>query len=124
MSQPPQPGPPRDEGPWRDRRSGTEPLTARSDLWLRTLLAGVGLPVFAAATALFAWWAASSDDHSSPSATVLSVLAALCGALALGAGVDLLVLRRRRAQERARERDVQGLSAGSSRTREDPDERP
>jgi hypothetical protein len=101
VSQPPQPGPPRDEDPRRRRRSGTEPVTARSDLWLRTLLAGVGLPFFAAVSALFAWWAASSDEHTSPSSTVLSVLAALCGLLALGAGVDLLVLRRRRAQERA-----------------------
>ncbi|MGY1434138.1 DUF6343 family protein [Streptomyces reniochalinae] len=102
MSQPPHSGGHRRDAPRSRRtRAGTEPVTARSDLRLRTLLSSVGLPVFAAATALLAWWAASSGPHSSPSDRVLSVLAALCGVLALGAVVDLVVLRRRREQERA-----------------------
>ncbi|MGI5350951.1 DUF6343 family protein [Streptomyces sp. CA-250714] len=111
MSQPPQPGPHRngsdrddDRRSRRRPRSGTEPLTARSDIRLRTLLSSIGVPFFAAATALFAWWAASSDSRSTPSDRVLTVLAAVCGALALGAAIDLLVLRRRRAQERERHR--------------------
>ncbi|MBO8195967.1 hypothetical protein ITI46_30615 [Streptomyces oryzae] len=105
MSQPPQPGPHRNDGRRSRRpRSGTEPLTARSDIWLRTLLSSIGVPFFAAATALFAWWAASSGSHSSPSDRVLMVLAAVCGALTLGAAIDLLVLRRRRAQEREQRR--------------------
>nr|WP_180217974.1 hypothetical protein [Streptomyces albus] len=73
-------------------------------MWLRTLLSAIGVPFFAAVTALLAWWAYSSDPHTSPSDRVLSVLAALCGVLMLGAAVDLLVLRRRRAQERERRR--------------------
>lgn len=79
-------------------------MTARSDLWLRTVLSSVGVPLFAAAAALFAWWAVSSGPHSSPSDRLLSVLAGVCAALALGAAVDLLVLRRRRAQARADQR--------------------
>ncbi|MBO8188570.1 hypothetical protein [Streptomyces spirodelae] len=75
-------------------------MTARSDIWLRTLLSSIGVPFFAAATALFAWWAAASDSHSTPSDRLLTVLAAVCGALTLGAAVDLLVLKRRRRQER------------------------
>ncbi|MFI8849494.1 DUF6343 family protein [Streptomyces sp. NPDC053499] len=101
MSEPPQPGPHRDGRRSRRRpRSGTEPVTARSDIWLRTLLSSIGVPFFAAATALFAWWAAVSDSHSTPSDRLLTVLAAVCGALTLGAAVDLLVLKRRRRQER------------------------
>ncbi|WP_369203331.1 DUF6343 family protein [Streptomyces sp. PU-14G] len=103
MSQPPDPDRHRRDAPRSRRRprAGTEPVTARSDLPLRTLLSSVGIPLFAAATALLAWWAASSGPHSSPSDRVLSVLAALCGVLTLGAAVDLFVVRRRRAQERA-----------------------
>ncbi|CAL9370015.1 DUF6343 family protein [Streptomyces albus] len=102
MSQPPSTGPHRDDDPGHRRpRSGTEPVTARSDLWLRTLLSSVGLPFFAAAAAALAWWATASGPHDSPSDRALSVLAAVCGLLALGAAVDLVVLRRRRAQERA-----------------------
>ncbi|UNS95708.1 DUF6343 family protein [Streptomyces tubbatahanensis] len=102
MSQPPHSGRHRRDTPRSGgTRAGTEPVTARSDLRLRTLLSSVGIPVFAAATALLAWWAASSGPHSSPSDRVLSVLAALCGVLTLAAVADLLVLRRRRRQERA-----------------------
>ncbi|MFF0290909.1 hypothetical protein [Streptomyces sp. NPDC005262] len=82
--------------PKRHRRAGTEPLTARSDLGLRRVLSTAALVVFALATAGFAWWAAFSSRDSSPSSTVLGVLAAVCGVLLLVAVLDLAVIRRRR----------------------------
>ncbi|GEB48206.1 MULTISPECIES: DUF6343 family protein [Streptomyces] len=100
MTQPPSSPPPGDRPRGRHARRGTEPVTARSDLPLRALLSGFGVPFFAAATALFAWWASVSDSHTTPSATLLTVLAVVCGVLALGAAVDLLVIRRRMRQER------------------------
>ncbi|MFI5632530.1 DUF6343 family protein [Streptomyces sp. NPDC051664] len=103
--------------PKRHRRAGTEPLTARSDLALRTVLSTTALVVFALATAGFAWWATCSSRDSSPSSTVLSVLAAVCGLLLLVAVLDLAVIRRRRSAQRS-----QGLS--SPRAQHDPDERP
>lgn len=95
MSQMP-PREPRDDSqsrsPKRPRRAGTEPLTARSDLGLRTVLSTAALVVFALATAGFAWWATSSSRDSSPSPTVLGVLAAVCGVLLLVAVLDLAVI--------------------------------
>ncbi|MGW6902317.1 DUF6343 family protein [Streptomyces sp. NBC_01727] len=103
MSQMP-PREPRDDSqsrsPKRPRRAGTEPLTARSDLGLRTVLSTAALVVFALATAGFAWWATSSSRDSSPSPTVLGVLAAVCGVLLLVAVLDLAVIRRRRSGQR------------------------
>ncbi|WP_326608731.1 DUF6343 family protein [Streptomyces sp. NBC_01799] len=86
--------------PKRHRRTGTEPLTARSDLGLRMVLSTAALVVFALATAGFAWWAASSSRDSSPNSTVLGVLAAVCGVLLLVAVLDLTVIRRRRSGQR------------------------
>lgn len=103
MSQMP-PREPRDDSqsrsPTRHRRSGTEPLAARSDLGLRTILSTAALVVFALATAGFAWWATSSSRDSSPSSTVLGVLAAVCGVLLLVAVLDLAVIHRRRSGQR------------------------
>ncbi|MFF3358800.1 DUF6343 family protein [Streptomyces sp. NPDC002917] len=103
MSQMP-PREPRDDrqsrSPKRHRRAGTEPLTARSDLVLRTVLSTAALVVFALATAGFAWWATSSSRDSSPSSTVLGVLATVCGVLLLVAVLDLAVIRRRRSGQR------------------------
>lgn len=109
MSQPQPPHPRRGgtSGRGRHARTGSEPVTARSDLRLRAILSACGVPVFAAAAALFAWWAATSDSRSSPSDTLLSVLAGVCALLALLAAVDLLVIRRR-----ARERRVRAAARG------------
>ncbi|WP_327420322.1 DUF6343 family protein [Streptomyces sp. NBC_01230] len=100
MSQMP-PHEPRDDrqsrSPKHHDRAGTEPLTARSDLRLRTVLSTAALVIFALATAGFAWWAVSSSRDSSPGSTVLSVLAAVCGVLLLVAVLDLAVIRRRRS---------------------------
>ncbi|MGC5360831.1 DUF6343 family protein [Streptomyces sp. DT24] len=109
MSQPRPPnGPEGSDGPdvprprpsygGRPGREGTEPITARSAVGLRMILASVALPVFAVGTVLLALWAADSGPHDSPSSLVVSVLAGICGALALFAALDLAVLLRRRSR--------------------------
>ncbi|WP_338899730.1 DUF6343 family protein [Streptomyces sp. TG1A-60] len=83
----------------RTRRTGSEPRTALSALRLRLILAGVFLPFFAAATVLFAVWAANSGSADTPGSGALTVLAVVCGALALTAVVDLVVVARRLRRE-------------------------
>ncbi|MEU8352696.1 DUF6343 family protein [Streptomyces sp. NPDC048845] len=84
----------------RWERTGDEPVTARSALGLRLLLAVVYTPVFVAGAALFAVWSASADPAGAPSAGSLAVVAALCAALALLSALDLAVVLRRRRRER------------------------
>jgi hypothetical protein len=86
------------------RRSGTEPVTAQSDLPLRQLLSTIFIPVFAAATVLFAIWAGNSTSGSTPGRPALITLAVVCGVLTLIAFLDLLIIRRRRREERAARR--------------------
>lgn len=81
-------------------RSGTEPVTARSPLRLRRLLAGLFLPLFLAGCALFAVWAADAGPDDSPGRGPLVLLAVVCGVLALTALLDLLVVLRRLRRER------------------------
>ncbi|MBT2907899.1 DUF6343 family protein [Streptomyces cellulosae] len=81
-------------------RTGTEPVTARSPLRLRLLLASVFLPLFVAGTVLFAVWAAGSDPGDSPGSGPLTLLAVVCGVLALTAALDLAVVVRRLRRER------------------------
>ncbi|MFC9289469.1 DUF6343 family protein [Streptomyces sp. NPDC057052] len=81
-------------------RTGTEPTTAQSPLALRLLLSGVFVPVFVAAAVLLAVWAARSGPGDSPGRGPLIAVAVLCGALALSAAVDLLVVGRRLRRER------------------------
>ncbi|MEV5333421.1 DUF6343 family protein [Streptomyces werraensis] len=84
----------------RNPRTGTEPVTARSPLRLRLLLASVFLPLFVAGTVLFAVWAAGSDEGDSPGSGPLTILAVVCGVLALTAALDLDVVVRRLRRER------------------------
>ncbi|MFD0318253.1 DUF6343 family protein [Streptomyces flavalbus] len=84
----------------RSPRTGTEPVTAQSDLRLRLLLTVVFLPLFVAATVGFAVWAARSGPGDSPGSGVLTGLAVGCGVLALIATVDGAVVRRRMRRER------------------------
>ncbi|MEU6005420.1 DUF6343 family protein [Streptomyces sp. NPDC047453] len=84
----------------RSPRTGTEPVTAQSPLGLRLLLSGVFVPVFAAATAYFAVWAADSGPGDSPGPGPLTAIAVVCGVLALFAMVDLVVVARRLRRER------------------------
>lgn len=84
----------------RSPRTGTEPVTARSPLRLRLLLAGIFLPLFLAGCALFAVWAADAGPGDSPGRGPLTFLAVVCGVLALTALLDLLVVLRRLRRER------------------------
>lgn len=81
-------------------RTGTEPVTARSPLRLRLLLAGIFLPLFLAGCALFAVWAADAGPGDNPGRGPLTFLAVVCGVLALTALLDLLVVLRRLRRER------------------------
>ncbi|MFD7443872.1 DUF6343 family protein [Streptomyces sp. NPDC059909] len=81
-------------------RTGTEPMTARSVLGLRLLLASAAMLVSLVATVLFALRAASSGPGASPGATELAALAWACGLLTLTAAIDLVVSLRRRSRER------------------------
>lgn len=84
------------------RRSGTEPVTARSALRLRLLLSSLFVPLFLAGAALFGYWAAQSGAGDVPSRNSLCVLALICLVLTVFAALDLAVLlvRRRRARGR------------------------
>ncbi|UIR23011.1 DUF6343 family protein [Streptomyces spinosirectus] len=85
----------------RRPRTGTEPTTARSALGLRLALSAVFLPLFAAATVGFAIWAAHQGPGESPGSGLLTVLAVVCGVLALVAAADIAVVAaRRRRRER------------------------
>ncbi|MFI5572225.1 DUF6343 family protein [Streptomyces sp. NPDC051740] len=79
----------------RSPRTGTEPVTARSPLRPRLLLAAVFLPLFLAGTALFGTRAARSDAGDSPGRGPPAPLAVVCGVLALTALLDLAVVPRR-----------------------------
>ncbi|MER5641934.1 DUF6343 family protein [Kitasatospora sp. NPDC002227] len=83
----------------RTWRSGTEPVTARSDLKLRFLLSVVFTPFFALCTTGFALWAAHSNGRSVPTDGTLTVFAIACGVLTLVAAADLYVVVRRRRTE-------------------------
>ncbi|MEU9349096.1 DUF6343 family protein [Streptomyces sp. NPDC048278] len=85
----------------RSPRTGTEPAMVRSPLRLRLLLSAVFAPVFVAATVYFAVWAAGSHPGESPGRGPLTVLAVVCGVLALLALTDLVVVTRRLRRERA-----------------------
>ncbi|MER5867214.1 DUF6343 family protein [Kitasatospora sp. NPDC002040] len=83
----------------RNWRSGTEPMTARSDLKLRLLLSVLFTPLFALATAGFALWAALAGPGDNPGPGTLTAFAVACGLLTLFAAADLLVVLRRRRTE-------------------------
>ncbi|MER8015210.1 DUF6343 family protein [Streptomyces griseoluteus] len=86
----------------RQERTGTEPVTARSALKPRLVLSVIGLPVFVLGTVLFAVWAGAVRQRDVPDPTQLTVLAVICGVLALFAAADLAVVLSRLARERAR----------------------
>lgn len=84
----------------RFERTGTEPITARSALGVRLILALLFTPLFLAATAGFAVWAAGAGETDAPSRGSLLTLTVICAALALFAATDLFVVLRRRRRER------------------------
>ncbi|MEV6112842.1 DUF6343 family protein [Streptomyces sp. NPDC052109] len=85
----------------RPPHTGSEPTTALSALRLRQLLSALFLPLFVAATAGFALWAAGQGPGDSPGSGPLTALAVVCGVLALAAALDLVVVTGRRRRERA-----------------------
>jgi hypothetical protein len=78
----------------------SEPVHAQSPLRLRLLLSAVFLPLFLAGSAYFGHWAADTGTGESPGRGMLVVVAVVCGALALLAAADLLVVIRRLRSER------------------------
>ncbi|MEY9966696.1 hypothetical protein ABIA33_004761 [Streptacidiphilus sp. MAP12-16] len=99
-SAPPTPAapPPRRRRPRRER-TGTEPVTALSDLPARRLLAGIFAPVYLLGAVLFALLAANVRASDQSGRNFFTGLAAFCALLAAAAAVDLLVIRRRMAAE-------------------------
>lgn len=81
-------------------RTGTEPSTAQSAVRMRRLLAALFLPLFGAATVLFALLAAAAHPGDALDRGELLFLAVVCGVLALTAAVDLWVVGRRLRRER------------------------
>ncbi len=93
-------------------RTGTEPVTARSALRARLVLASIFTPVFIAATARFAYWTAETGTGEAPITGSMLVLTVACGLLALFSVVDLLVVLRRRREEREAPPGRNGPGAG------------
>ncbi|MFR9724616.1 DUF6343 family protein [Streptomyces sp. MS19] len=83
------------KGRGRRVRTGTEPVTAYSDLRLRLILSLVFVPLFLAATVVFAIWWAAADAGDTPSPAQLGWLTVGCAVLTVIAAVDLLVVARR-----------------------------
>lgn len=77
----------------RDRRSGTEPLTARSPLKLRAALSGVALVLALAGGVFFLVLALEQGDAG------YWACAALLAAIVAIAATDLVVLRRHAQRE-------------------------
>jgi hypothetical protein len=84
----------------RYARTGSEPVTARSDLPARRLLARAFGVVFLLAAGVFSFLAAIAKPHSSPGQTFFVVYAAICAGLVLTCLVDLVVIRRRELEQR------------------------
>ncbi|WP_129842862.1 DUF6343 family protein [Streptomyces sp. RFCAC02] len=93
----------------RGRRTGTEPVTAQSDLGLRLILSWIFVPLFLAATVLFAVWWGAADDDNTPNPTQLGWLTLVCALLTIVAVIDLLVVSRLRARRRALHRRGRGM---------------
>ena len=79
-------------------RTGTEPVTARSALGVRLLLAVLFTPLFLAATGLFWYWTTQTGAGEVPSAGSLRTLTLICAGLSLFALTDLIVVLRRRSR--------------------------
>lgn len=97
-------GAPREEPPqpferyWP--RAGDEPITARSALGVRLVLAVLFTPLFLAGTALFWYWATQAGPGDVPGVDSLRSLTAICAGLSLFALTDLIVVLRRRRKRR------------------------
>lgn len=79
----------------RRRRTGTEPLTAYSDLRLRRLLSAVFAPLFVAGAVGFTVWWVNAGPDDPVGRGPIAFAAVVCGVFAVVALVDLAVVRRR-----------------------------
>lgn len=84
----------------RFANDGTEPLTARSDLPARRLLARAFGALFLAGTVVFCLLAAAARPGSSPGREFFVVYAAICAGFVVIALIDLAVVRRRMEEQR------------------------
>ncbi|MGP3968854.1 DUF6343 family protein [Streptomyces sp. 6N223] len=82
-------------GRWRLRRTGTEPVTAFSDLRLRMLLSVIFTPVFVVATVLLCVWWLNAEPDDPVGRGPLGAAALICAAASVVAVIDLVVVRRR-----------------------------
>ncbi|WP_236655600.1 DUF6343 family protein [Streptacidiphilus carbonis] len=84
----------------RFANDGSEPVTARSDLPARRLLAQAFGALFLAGTVFFCLLAAGARPGSSPGRLFFTVYAVICAFFVLVAVVDLAVVRRRAEEQR------------------------
>ncbi|WP_245240938.1 DUF6343 family protein [Streptomyces spiramenti] len=96
---------------WRNPRTGTEPITARSDLTLRLVLSWVFAPLFLALTVGFAVWWGVTGPGDSPDRGELGLLVVAGAVLTLLAVIDLVVVTRRLRQARARGERATGTAS-------------
>ncbi len=81
---------------WRLQRTGSEPVTAYSDLRLRRLLSLVFAPLFVLGAVLLGiWWAGAESGGMLTSRGAIGAAALICAAFAVIACVDLVVVTRR-----------------------------
>ncbi|MDK1471990.1 DUF6343 family protein [Streptomyces sp. 549] len=81
-------------------RTGTEPVTARSPLRIRLILALMFTPLFVAGALLFWMWSGQAGPGDTPHPDSLRTLAWISTALAVFALVDLFVVLRRISRAR------------------------
>ncbi|MGH3309228.1 MAG: DUF6343 family protein [Streptomyces sp.] len=95
---------------WSRTHSGSEPVTARSALRVRLILATLFTPLFLAATGLFWYWMTQTGPGDAPGVGSLRTLTLICAGLALFSVVDLTVvlLRRKRARFSGDHRGTEG----------------
>lgn len=96
---------------FRNPRTGTEPITARSDLTLRLVLSWVFAPLFLVLTVGFAVWWGMTGPGDSPDRGELGMLVAAGAVLTLLAAIDLVVVTRRLRQARARGERATGTAS-------------
>ena len=80
----------------RHRRTGTEPLTAHSDLPLRRVLSRIFAPLFILGAIAFAFLASRTPPGgTAPNRDIYVFFAALCAGFAVIALIDLIIVARR-----------------------------
>lgn len=84
----------------RVAHTGTEPVTARTDLPLRRLLSLIFGSLFLIGAAAFAILASQASPGPAPNRDTFVFFAALCAAFVLIAGADLVVVTKRLAAGR------------------------